>query len=175
MILQEYAHKFTKNSKKMALKLKIKKTLLKRKVNGEVTEGYYGRVITNGKKTYEEIAEEACRNTTVHRAEMKVASELLLDAVSAQLKAGMIVDLGPLGTLYPAVTGKWDADPDGLSLDDMKPRVTYKPSQDIASAIRAARLQWTSEAETEDNTVPDDDQNPDGPGTQNPPVGELEG
>ena len=28
------------------LKLRIKKTLLKRKVNGVVTEGYYGRVIT---------------------------------------------------------------------------------------------------------------------------------
>ena len=29
------------------LQLNIKKTLLKRKVNGVVTEGYYGRVITN--------------------------------------------------------------------------------------------------------------------------------
>ena len=97
------------------LKLKIKKTILKRKVEGAVKEGFYGRVITNGTKTWEQIAEEASRNTTVHKAEMKVASELLLDAVTAQLKQGFIVDLGPIGKLYPAVTGKWDENADNLS------------------------------------------------------------
>ena len=39
----------------MALKLKIKKTLLKRKVEGVTKEGYYGRVITNGTKSFEDI------------------------------------------------------------------------------------------------------------------------
>ena len=43
----------------MALKLKIKKTLLKRKVEGVTKEGYYGRVITNGTKSFEDIVEQA--------------------------------------------------------------------------------------------------------------------
>lgn len=35
------------------LKLKVKKALLKRKVECVVKEGYYGRVITNGVKAHE--------------------------------------------------------------------------------------------------------------------------
>ena len=139
------------------LKLKIKKTLLKRKADGVVKEGFYGRVITNGTKTWEQIAEEASRNTTVHKAEMKVASELLLDAVTAQLKQGFIVDLGPIGKLYPAVSGKWDEDADNLQLSDMKPKVNYKPGADIDAAIRGAQLSWTTEKETDQNTVSDSD------------------
>ena len=159
------------------LKLKIKKAKMVRTIEGVKKSGYYGRVITNGTKTYEEIAEEACRNTTVHKAEMKVASELLLDAVTAQIKQGFIIDMGPLGKLYPAVNGKWEEDADDLSLSDMKPKVNYKPSADIAAAVKGATLQWTTEAETEENTVSDDDNDSQdaGSGSQTPAGGELEG
>ena len=149
------------------LKLKIKKTLLKRKADGEVKEGFYGRVITNGTKTWEQIAEEASRNTTVHKAEMKVASELLLDAVTAQLKQGFIVDLGPIGKLYPAVTGKWDENGDNLQLADMKPKVNYKPGAEIEAAVKGASLSWTTEAETDENTVRDDNTQTGGNGGDN--------
>ena len=146
------------------LKLKVKKAKMVRKIDGVKKEGFYGRVITNGTKTWEQIAEEASRNTTVHKAEMKVASELLLDAVTAQLKQGFIVDLGPIGKLYPAVTGKWDENADNLQLSDMKPKVNYKPGADIDAAIRGAQLSWTTEKETDENTVTDSDQtDPDNP------------
>ena len=140
------------------LKLKVKKAKMVRKIDGVKKEGFYGRVITNGTKTWEQIAEEASRNTTVHKAEMKVASELLLDAVTAQLKQGFIVDLGPIGKLYPAVSGKWDENADNLQLSDMKPKVNYKPGADIDAAIRGAQLSWTTEKETDQNTVSDSDQ-----------------
>ena len=156
------------------LKLKIKKTLLKRKADGEVKEGFYGRVITNGTKTWEQIAEEASRNTTVHKAEMKVASELLLDAVTAQLKQGFIVDLGPIGKLYPAVNGKWDENGDNLQLADMKPKVNYKPGADIDASIRGAQLSWTTEKETDENTVTDHD-NTDNPANPDSGSGSGEG
>ena len=67
-------------------------------------------------------------------------------------------DLGVLGKLYPAVNGKWDTDAENLSLQDMKPKVNYKAGDDIAAAIRGAQLSWTTEAETDENTVTDDDQ-----------------
>ena len=140
------------------LKLKVKKAKMVRKIDGVKKEGFYGRVITNGTKTWEQIAEEASRNTTVHKAEMKVASELLLDAVTAQLKQGFIVDLGPIGKLYPAVTGKWDENAYNLQLSDMKPKVNYKPGADIDAAIRGAQLSWTTEKETDQNTVSDSEQ-----------------
>ena len=160
------------------LKLKVKKAKMVRKIDGVKKEGFYGRVITNGTKTWEQIAEEASRNTTVHKAEMKVASELLLDAVTAQLKNGFIVDLGPIGKLYPAVNGKWDENADNLQLADMKPKVNYKPGADIEAAVKGASLSWTTEAETDENTVSDDDNTQtggNGGGNNNPPSGELEG
>ena len=156
------------------LKLKVKKAKMVRKIDGVKKEGFYGRVITNGTKTWEQIAEEASRNTTVHKAEMKVASELLLDAVTAQLKQGFIVDLGPIGKLYPAVNGHWEENGDNLQLTDMKPKVNYKPGADIDAAIRGASLSWTVEKETDENTVTDTDQTNPGTGDDDSD-GNLEG
>lgn len=153
------------------LKLKVKKTKFKRKVNGVVTLGYYGRVISNGKKTYEEVALESCVNTTVHKAEMKVATELLLDGIARNIKNGYIVDLGPLGTLYPAVESNWHTDPDDCTLAEQKPRVSYRPSADIKSAISAAQVGWTTEEETDENSVPEDNTNPGGGNPNNEEIG----
>ena len=135
-----------------ALKLKIKKTLLKRKVDGVQKTGYYGRVITNGTKAHSEIALEACKNTTLHKAEAKLAMEMFLDSISENLKQGYIVDLGPIGKLYPAVSGNWVQDPDLLSLDDMKTKVNFRPSDEIKSAIGAAVLSWKKDEEEEEGT-----------------------
>ena len=141
------------------LRLKIKKNQLVRKVDGVKVTGYYGRVITNGKMTYEQVAMDACKNTTVHKAEMKIASELLLDTIAQRIKEGIIIDLGPLGTLYPAVNGSWKTDPDELSLQDMKPKVNYRPSDDIESAVRGAQLSWTSTDDDDDeNATPTDNE-----------------
>jgi len=146
------------------LKLKVKKAVMKRKVNGTLETGYYGRVITNGTKAHEEIALEACKNTTLHKAEAKLAMEMFLDSISENLKQGYIVDLGPIGKLYPAVSGNWETDPDALALADMKPHVNYRPSDDIKAAIGAAVLSWAKaedeEEETDDTETPtpgDDD------------------
>lgn len=143
----------------MALKLKVKKTLLRRNVNGVSVSGYYGRVITNGKRSFDDVVKEAGHNTTMHKAELRMAGELLLDSISESIKQGYIVDLGPLGTLYPAVTGSWKEKADDLSLADMKPKVNYKPSDDIAAAVQGATLAWTTEKETDENTVKEDDAN----------------
>ena len=140
------------------LKLKIKKQLFKRKVEGQTKVGYIGKVITSGKAGFDEIARESAKNTTMHPKEASLAAELLLEGVCEKLKQGFIVDLGPLGTLYPAVSGKWEEDPKDLALSDMTPRVNYKGSDDIIAAIKGASLSWAS-AQDEKNGVetPDDD------------------
>lgn len=51
---------------------------------------------------YEAIVAEACHNTTLHKAEDKVALELCMENVAEMLKQGYIVDLGPVGKLYPS-------------------------------------------------------------------------
>ena len=161
------------------LKLRIKKTVLKKKIEGVTVTGYYGRVLTNGTKGFEEIVKTSCKNTTLDYREAELACKMMIDGIVENIKQGFIVDLGVLGKLYPAVNGRWDTDAENLSLQDMKPKVNYKPGADIDAAIRGAQLQWTTEAETDENTV-DDPENQGGDngggdnGGGNPP-GELEG
>lgn len=160
------------------LKLKIKKQLFKRKVEGQTKAGYIGKVITSGKAGFDEIARESAKNTTLHPKEASLAAELLLEGVCAKLKQGFIVDLGPLGTLYPAVSGKWEEDPKDLALGDMTPRVNYKGSDDIIAAIKGATLSWATEKDEKEGVeTPDDDTTNTGNqgGNNNPPSGELEG
>ena len=141
----------------MALKLKIKKTLLKRKVEGVTKEGYYGRVITNGTKSFEDIVKQSTHGSTLDYREAELACKMMIDGIADSIKQGYIVDLGVLGRLYPAVNGSWSENPDDLQLADMKPKVNYKAGDDIAAAVKGAQLSWTTEAETDENTVTDDD------------------
>ena len=140
------------------LKLKIKKCGMVRKIDNEKVSGFYGRVITNGTLSFSEVAKQSANNTTLHPAEAELAANLLLDAISERIKQGYIIDLGPLGKLYPAVTSKLDADPDNLVLSDMQPRVSYRPSDEITGAIRGASLSWATVKDEEDGEeTPDDD------------------
>ena len=165
------------------LKLKIKKQSLVRKIEGQKVTGYFGRVITNGKKSFDEIARQSAKNTTLHPKEASLAAELLLEGICEEIKHGIIVDLGPLGTLYPAVKSKWEQDPDDLKLADMQPKVNYKPSEGIESAINGATLSWATaieEAEGTDTPSGDDDVQGDdnggnSGGGNNPGGSDLEG
>ena len=161
----------------MALKIKIKKCGMVRKIEGVKKSGFYGKVIANGKKSFEEILKASCKNTTLDYREAELACKMMIDGIADSIKQGYIVDLGVLGKLYPAVNGKWDENADNLQLADMKPKVDYKAGDDIAAAVKGASLSWTTEAETDENTVTDDDntQTGAGGGNNNPPSGELEG
>ena len=169
----------------MSLKIKVKKQLFKRKVDGATLAGYIGRVVSTGKKTFEEVAMESAKNTTLHEAEAKLAANLLLDGIRDRLKEGYIVDLGPLGTLYPSVTGPWKQDADELSLTELTPKATYQPSDEINQAIKGATLAWaTAKDEKEGAETPaGEGEGTEGGGTNtntggdnnNPPSGELEG
>ena len=141
------------------MKLKIKKCGMVRKIDGVKVSGFYGKVITNGKKSFDEIARASARNTTLHPKEAALAAELLLEGVCEEIKNGNIVDLGPLGTLYPAVSGKWEKDGDDLKLSDMTPKVNYKPSDDIDAAVKSASLSWATEKEESDGTETPTDEN----------------
>ena len=147
----------------MALKIKIKKCGMVRKVDGVKKSGFYGKVIANGKKSFEDIVKASTHGSTLDYREAELACKMMIDGIVENLRNGYIVDLGVLGTIYPAVTGKWDENADNLQLSDMKPKVNYKPGADIDAAIKGAQLSWTTEMETDENTVSDD--NTDNPST----------
>ena len=141
----------------MALKIKIKKCGMVRKIEGVKKSGFYGKVISNGTKSFEDIVKQSTHGSTLDYREAELACKMMIDGIAESIKQGYIVDLGVLGKLYPAVNGKWDEDADNLSLSDMKAKVNYKAGDDIAAAVKGASLSWTTEAETDENTVNDDE------------------
>ena len=124
----------------MALKIKIKKCGMVRKVDGVKKSGFYGKVIANGKKSFEEILKASTHGSTLDFREAELAAKMLIDGIAENLRSGYIVDLGVIGTLYPAVNGRWDENADNLQLADMKPKVNYKPGADIEAAVKGAQL-----------------------------------
>ena len=97
-------------------KLKLKITRRKQLNLSTKKIGYVGRVLTNGTANYEDIAAEAGENTTLHKAEMKLAIELFIEEAAKMLKQGYIVDMGPLGKLYPSCTSPWTEKAEDLEL-----------------------------------------------------------
>lgn len=130
--------------------LKIKKV---QRVNPKTREkGFSIQVITNGRISYDTIAETMCKNTTLNPHEAKLAAGLLIDQVAKYLREGYIVELGEVGTLQPSCSSGWRATEDELTKDMVKPSLFYRPADEIASAIRGAKLAWTNEDdEAEDN------------------------
>ena len=137
------------------LNLKIKKVPLKNPKTQEA--GFAPRLITNGTADFADVSKYACKGSTISAPEMEASSKLFCEAAAEQLKNGYIVDLGPLGKLYPSVTGKWAKNKEDLSKADLKAKVNYRPGNDIAAAIAGATLSWASEKdEAADNTTDPD-------------------
>ena len=74
----------------------------------------------------------------------------MLKAAARQLKNGKIIDLGPLGKLYPSVSGKWVEKEDDLQLSDLSLHTNYRPSEEVSEAIKGATLGWAT-AKDEDS------------------------
>ena len=143
------------------LKLWIKRQKFIRKIAGEKKEGFFGRLITNGTANTDSIAKSAGKNTTAHKAEIKMNLELCMEAAVDYLKQGVIVDLGPLGKLVPGVASPWCEDPDDLKLKDMTLKINFKPSEELDSFFNG-RLHWlNSDSSTGNSSTGEEDEEPD--------------
>lgn len=129
------------------LKLKIKKAGSVHPVSKK--KGFVARVINNGTADFDDIVSEAGHNTTMHRAELRMAFELCLDSVTDMLKQGYIVDLGPLGKIYPSCSAGWYEKEEDMRLADVKPTLYFRPATDIEAAIRSASLVWAKATDQE--------------------------
>ena len=137
------------------LKLRIKKANSKKPVTKEA--GFVARVLTNGTAEFDDIVKDAGRNTTMHKAELRMAFELCMDSVTEMLKQGMIVDLGPIGKIYPSCTSGWYEKEEDMKLADVKPALYYRAGDDVEGAVKAAKLVWakaSDEEEEEGGTTP---------------------
>lgn len=135
------------------LTLKVKKVPAKNLSTGAM--GFAPRVVTNGTVDFADVAKYACKGSTISAPEMEASSKLFCEAAAEQLKNGLIVDLGPLGKLYPSVGGKWKPTKEELLKTDLKAKVNYRPGTEIAAAIAGATLSWVGEKANEDEALGD--------------------
>lgn len=130
------------------LKLKVSKVS---NVNPKTKQkGFTARVLTNGTADTDDIVKEAGHNTTMHKAEVRMALELCLEAAAEMLKQGYIVELGPIGKIYPSCSSGWVEKEEDLTLDDVKTSVYYRAGDEVEAAIRGAKLQWTKTSDDEE-------------------------
>ena len=146
------------------LKLKVKKANSKKPVTKEA--GFVARVLTNGTAEFDDIVKEAGHNTTMHKAELRMAFELCMDSVTEMLKQGYIVDLGPIGKIYPSCSSGWYEKEEDMKLTDVKPQLYYRAGDDVEAAIKSAKLVWAKASDEED-----DEEGGDTP-TPTPPSGD---
>ena len=130
------------------LRLKVKKVGSKHPITKQL--GFTARVLTNGTAEFDDIVKEAGRNTTMHRAELRMAFELCMDSVAEMLKQGYIIDLGPIGKLYPSCTSGWYEKAEDLKLEDVKPGLYYRAGEDVDGAVKSAKLVWAKKEDEED-------------------------
>ena len=159
------------------LTLKVKKIAFKHPKTKQ--PGFVARVLTNGTESFDDICEIAGMNTTYAQEEIVACAGLMLKAAARQLKNGKIIDLGPLGKLYPSVSGKWVEKEEDLSLNDLTPHCNYRPSDEVSEAIKGATLGWANAKDEESQEQTQEPENPDNGGGEgggaNTPSGDLEG
>ena len=130
------------------LKLRIKKISSKKPVTKE--PGFATRVLTNGTAAFDDIVKEAGHNTTMHKAELRMAFELCMDSVTEMLKQGYIVDLGPIGKIYPSCSSGWYEKEEDMKLTDVKPQLYYRAGDEVEAAIKSAKLVWAKASDEDD-------------------------
>ena len=157
------------------LKLKIKKSGSKNPVTKQL--GFSARVLTNGTAEFDDIVKDAGRNTTMHKAELRMAFELCMDSVTEMLKQGYIVDLGPIGKIYPSCSSGWYAKEEDIKLADVKPQLYFRAGDEVEGAIKAAKLIWAKagdeEEEEEGGTTTDPSETGDGDDNQGGGTGTI--
>lgn len=104
--------------------------------------GYTARMVSNGAINFNDMVAEACTNTTLNKSEAKMAFEVCIDSIVRNLKKGFIVDLGPVGKLYPSCSSGFVENAEDLTLSKVRPSLVFRPGKELAQAVRGASLQW---------------------------------
>lgn len=134
--------------------------------------GYRTTVKSNGKADMDSLVASASKNTTLHKAELRMAFELMLDAIKENLSAGNIVELKGIGNIGFSCSGAWTETPEEQTAVEHKIGVSFFPSQEVHAAVATAKTSWTKDDSGDEPSAPDASGGTSG-GEQNPP--EVEG
>lgn len=163
----------------MAMSLRLSKS---KAINPSTKKmGYRTTVKSNGKADMDSLVVSASKNTTMHKAELRMAFELILDSIKESLSAGHIVELKGIGNIGFSCSGAWTETAEEQTKVEHKIGVSFFPSPEIHSAVASARTSWAKDGEGDEPSAPGTggdgtDPNPDGgTGGEQKPGGSLEG
>lgn len=163
----------------MAFSLKLSKSKAYNPSTKE--QGYRTTVKSNGKADMDSLIASASKNTTMHKAELRMAFELMLDAIGDALTSGKNVELKGIGNIGFSCSGAWTKTAEEQTKVEHKIGVAFYPSQEVHAAVATAKTSWTKDGEGDEPTTPGTggdgtDQNPGGgTGGEQKPGGSLEG
>lgn len=127
----------------MAFTLKLKKS---KSYNPSTKEhGYRTTVKANGRFEVETLVALASKNTTMHKAEVRMALELMIDTIADALKSGNTVTLPGVGTIGFSCNGVWTKTAEEQNLHDCKIGVAFYPSKEVLAAVAQAKTMWEEE------------------------------
>lgn len=109
--------------------------------------GYRTTVKSNGKADMDSLVASASKNTTMHKAELRMAFELMLDSIKESLSAGRIVELKGIGNIGFTCSGSWTETAEEQSAVEHKIGVSFFPSQEVHAAVATAKTLWTKDGE----------------------------
>ena len=149
----------------MTLKLSKTKTL-----NPSTKKmGYRTTVKSNGKADMDSFVASASENTTLHKAELRMAFELMLDAIKENLSAGNIVELKGIGNIGFSCAGAWTETPEEQAAVEHKIGVSFFPSQEVHVAVATAKTSWTKDDAGDEPSAPGAPGGSTSGGSQTPP------
>ena len=140
------------NKKNMALSLKLSKSKAYNPSTKE--QGYRTTVKSNGKADMDSIVESASKNTTMHKAELRMAFELALDAIRSALTNGKTVELKGFGNIGFTCSGAWTKTADEQAGVEHKIGVAFYPSNEVHAAVATAKTSWTKDGEGDEPAAP---------------------
>lgn len=135
--------------------------------------GYRTTVKSNGKADMDSLVASASKNTTLHKAELRMAFELMLDSIKENLSAGRIVELKGIGNIGFSCSGAWTETAEEQAKVEHKIGVSFFPSQDVHAAVATAKTSWTKDGEGDTPSAPGTGGSTPG-GGQKPPSSEVE-
>lgn len=118
--------------------------------------GYRTTVKSNGKADMDSLLASASRNTTMHKAELRMGFELMLDAIREALTAGKNVELKGIGNIGFSCSGAWTETADEQSAVEHKIGVAFYPSQEVHAAVATAKTSWTKDGEGDEPSADTD-------------------
>ena len=151
----------------MAMTLKLSKT---KTLNPSTKKmGYRTTVKSNGKADMDSLVASASKNTTLHKAELRMAFELMLDAIKENLSAGNIVELKGIGNIGFSCSGAWTETPEEQAAVEHKIGVSFFPSQEVHVAVATAKTSWTKDDAGDEPSDPGASGGSTSGGSQTPP------